>query len=94
MIAKLKSEIFHQKLKTKRIYTPLSTGDHPELDDTQLLDPKVTQQFQTLLGIANWLIQIETINIMKAITKLSKYQVIPRKGHHDRAKRILGYHKR
>jgi hypothetical protein len=78
VIAKLESEIFHEKLKTKRIYTPLSTGDHPELDDTQLLDPKVTQQFQTLLGIANWLIQIGRIDIMKAITQLSKYQVLPR----------------
>jgi hypothetical protein len=55
---------------------------------------KGTKEFLTLMGLANRLIQIETINIMKAITKLSKYQVIPRKGHLDRAKRILGYHKK
>jgi hypothetical protein len=91
VIAKLESEIFHEKFKTKRIYTPLSTGDHPELDDTPLLDPKATQQFQTLMGVANWLIQIGRIDIMNAITQLSKYQVLPRQGHLDRAKRIFGY---
>jgi len=88
------------KYKTKRVYTPLDTGNHPELDDIRIFDPnetrnsKGTKEFLTLMGLANRLIQIETINIMKAITKLSKYQVIPRKGHLDRAKRILGYHKR
>ena len=91
VIARLEDEIFKEKFKTKRIETPLVTGDHPELDQSPLLDAKGTQQFQTLMGVANWLIQIGRIDIMNAITQLSTYQVLPRAGHLDRAKRLFGY---
>jgi hypothetical protein len=88
---KLEAEVFQEKFKTKRINTPLATGDHPELDDSPLLDAKGTQQFQTLMGVANRLIQIGRTYIMNANTQLSKYQVLLRYGHLGRAKRVFGY---
>jgi hypothetical protein len=41
VIAKLESEIFHEKFKIKRIYTPLSTGDIQNLMIHHYLIPKL-----------------------------------------------------
>ena len=43
------------------------------------------------MGVVNGLIQIGRIDIMNAVTLLRMYQVLPRAGHMDRAKRLFWY---
>ena len=37
---------------------PLEKGDHPELDDTELLDKSGIEQYQSLLGSLQWAISL------------------------------------
>lgn len=76
----------------KRTYSsPLEKGDHPELDDSPLLGPEGITQYQSLIGSLQWCISIGRLDIATALMTLSSFRAIPRRGHLDRAKRIVGY---
>ena len=79
------------KEKPKKAKTPLIGGDHPELDDSELLDEEGTSHFQTLSGQLQWVITIGRFDVFTATMTLSRFRAAPRKGHLDRAKRIYGY---
>ena len=79
------------KKKPKKAKTPLIGGDHPELDDSELLDEEGTNHFQTLIGQLQWVITIGRFDVFTATMTLSRFRAAPRKGHLDRAKRIYGY---
>ncbi|KAG7358361.1 hypothetical protein IV203_014949 [Nitzschia inconspicua] len=74
-----------------RVYSPLEKGDHPELDTTPLLDPEGVQQYQSLVGSMQWAISLGRLDICTAITTLSSFNAVPRVGHLERAKRVVGY---
>eukprot|EP00957_Ditylum_brightwellii_P020917 1577521-Ditylum_brightwellii.AAC.1 len=38
--------------------TPMVTGDHPELDDTKVLDDTAHQKYQMLIGMLNWIVTL------------------------------------
>ena len=68
-----------------------SKADHPELDTSELCDEHQTKQFQTLIGQLQWLISLGRFDIAVHVMSLSRFRAQPRKGHLDRAKRIVGY---
>ena len=74
--------------------TPLPTNDHPELDNTFLLDDDRHRKYQMLLGMLNWLVGIGRFDIAHAVTSMSRFSSCPRKGHLERVLRIFGYLKR
>jgi hypothetical protein len=71
--------------------TPLLKGDHPELDDTELLEATGIQQYQSLIGSLQWAVTLGRFDIQTAVMSLSGFRTAPRVGHLDRAKRIYGY---
>ena len=77
-----------------RVYSPLEANDHPELDNSELLDAEGTQQYQSLIGMLQWIISIGRFDIQTAVMTLSSFRACPRRGHLDRAKRIVGYIKK
>ena len=79
------------KEKPRKSRPPLEGGDHPELDTSELCDEHQTKQFQTLIGQLQWLISLGRIDIAVHVMSLSRFRAQPRKGHLDRAKRIVGY---
>ena len=79
------------KEKPRKSRPPLEGGDHPELDTSELCDEHQTKQFQTLIGQLQWLISLGRFDIAVHVMSLSKFRAQPRKGHLDRAKRIVGY---
>ena len=81
--------MFKEKSRTSR--PPLEGGDHPELDTSELCDDHQTKQFQTLIGQLQWLISLGHVDIAVHGMSLSRFRAQPRKGHLDRAKRIVGY---
>ena len=81
--------IFIEKPRKSR--PPLEGGDHPELDTFELCDDHQTKQFQTLIGQLQWLISLGRFDIAVHVMSLSRFRAQPRKGHLDRAKRIVGY---
>ena len=79
------------KEKPRKSRPPLEGGDHPELDTSELCDEHQTKQFQTLIGQLQWLISLGRFDIAVHVMSLSWFRAQPRKGHLDRAKRIVGY---
>ena len=79
------------KEKPRKSRPPLEGGDHPELDTSELCDEHQTKQFQTLIGQLQWLISLGRFDIAVHVMSLSRFRAQPRKGHLNRAKRIVGY---
>ena len=75
----------------KHYASPLEENDHPELDESDFLNETDTQIYQSLIGSAQWIIQIGRFDIAVHVMTLSSFRAQPRKGHLDRIKRIIGY---
>jgi Reverse transcriptase (RNA-dependent DNA polymerase) len=73
---------------------PILHGDHPELDESELLDDSGHRKYQMLIGILNWIVTIGRFDVTFATMSLSRFTSCPRKGHLDRALKIFGYLKR
>ena len=99
-IAKWQKKMFRManqaKLRSYRTTPKYQYGfevprDHPELDDTELLDEDGIRQYQSLIGSLQWAISLGRFDISIAVMMLSGFRSAPRKGHLERAKRIIGY---
>ncbi|KAL7564900.1 hypothetical protein ACA910_009389 [Epithemia clementina (nom. ined.)] len=77
--------------KPKKAKPPLPPGDHPELDESDLLEDVGIQHCQTMIGQLQWVITIGCFDVFVATMTLSRFRAAPRKGHLERAKRIYGY---
>ena len=75
----------------QNIQSPLEKNDHPELDDTELLDADGVSQYQSLIGTLQWTISLGRFDVATAVMTMSGYRVAPRVGHLERVKRICGY---
>ena len=73
------------------VYSPLEKGDHPELDDSELLDQTGITQYQSLIGSLQWAITLGRFDIATAVMTMSSFRSAPRRGHLDRVRRICGY---
>jgi hypothetical protein len=80
--------------KPKEYSSPLLEKDHPELDNSPLLDENGIKQYQSVLGALQWLITLGRFDIQVAVMTMSGYRIAPREGHLERLKRIIGYVKR
>ena len=79
------------KEKPRKSRPPLEGGDYAELHTPELCDEHQTNQFQTLVGQLQWLISPGHFDIAVHVMSLSRFRAQSRKGHLDRAKRIVGY---
>jgi hypothetical protein len=77
--------------KPKHYASPLDKGDHPELDTSDECEMDEIKQYQSLIGSLQWAISLGRFDIAAAVMTLSSFRVSPRKGHLDRAKRVVGY---
>ena len=71
--------------------SPLEGGDHPELDTSEELDEKDTKKYQGLIGAIQWAVSIGRLDVATAVMTMSRFRANPRKGHMERARRIVGY---
>jgi hypothetical protein len=74
------------KEQPKFVTSPLAPGDHPELDDSPLLDQDGVTQYLSLIGQLQWLISMGRFDIMQAVVALSTFRAQPRIGHLERSK--------
>ena len=77
--------------KAREYTSPLEKGDHPEIDTSELLDAEGIKDFQSLIGQCQWAVSIGRFDIMTAVMTLSSFRAAPRRGHLERACRIVGY---
>ena len=75
----------------QQVQSPLEPNEHPELDDSELLEVDEIRIFQSLVGQAQWLIQLGRFDIAVHVMSLSSFRMCPRRGHLEFMKRIYGY---
>ena len=75
----------------RNVLSPLEKNDHPELDETELLDEDGIRKYQSLIGTMQWCITLGRFDIATAVMTMSGFRVAPRQGHLERLKRICGY---
>ena len=89
-LTKSYKNMFGERPSTKFL-SPLEHGDHPELDDSDLLGPDGIQKYQSLIGALQWTISLGCFDIACSIMSLSSFHVAPQVGHLEQLKRICGY---
>jgi hypothetical protein len=70
---------------------PLDKHDHPEVDETEMLDDNGIKRYQSLIGALQWAITLGRFDIQCAVMTMGRFRAAPRKGHLERLKRIIGY---
>lgn len=63
-----------------RFYAPLDPGDHPELDDSDLCDDEKIK-YMSMVGSLQWVLAFGRVDIGTATMTMSRFHIIPRKGH-------------
>ena len=64
------------------VFVPsVERGDHPEIDTSDLLDDKGTEQHQLLIGKLQWAMSLGRFGIAVAIMTMSGFRSAPREGH-------------
>ncbi len=61
--------------------SPLEKGDHPETNESDLLDLDGIKQYQSIIGSLQWAVQLGRIDITTGVMPLSSFGAAPRKGH-------------
>jgi hypothetical protein len=75
----------------KNYGSPMESGDHPEVDESDLLPPSDIPIYQMLIGCAQWAVTIGRFDIQYATNTLARYAIMPREGHMKRCHRLFGY---
>ena len=76
---------------SRKVSSPLDKNDHPELDDSPLLDDEGIRKYQSLIGTLQWTITLGRFDVGTAVMTMSSFRVAPREGHLERLRRICGY---
>jgi hypothetical protein len=63
--------------KPKKYSTPMTENDHPELDNSELLDNLAIKQYQSLIGALQWLVTLRRFDIHLGVATMSSFRVAP-----------------
>ena len=77
--------------KPKKVKTPLDPKDHPELDESELLDEKAKRIYWSLMGMLQWAITIGQMDIHIIVMTMGRFRMEPKKMHLERVERIFGF---
>ena len=83
-------QMFGEKPKG-RPRSPLESGDNPELDTSEFLKEDDIKKYQSMIGAAQWVINLGRFDIAVHVMSMSSFRVQPRVGHLTRMKRIYSY---
>ena len=75
-------------LPSMNVQSPLEHGDHPELDESELLDDEGVEKYQSLIGSQQWVILLSRFVIACAVQTMSSFRADPVIGYLQRVKRI------
>jgi hypothetical protein len=69
-------------------------GDHPEEDTSNILGNDMHTEYQSIIGMLQWVVSLCRIDVCFAVSSLSRFCACPREGHLSRALRVWGYLKK
>ena len=69
---------------------PATPDDHPELDNTPILDKTGITKFQSIIGVYQWISTSGRFDITFAVANLNRFAHCPREGHLKRSEKNVG----
>ena len=78
----------------KKASTPMVPGYRPELDSSRLLNDEEITQYQGHIGVLRWICELGRIDILVAVSMLSRYSAAPREGHLHQVIHVFAYLKK
>jgi len=78
------------KLPTK-VTTPLSSGYRPECDASRELNREEQNYYQGVIGVLRWICELGRLDIMVAVSLMSRYLAQARYGHLQQVYHIFAY---
>ena len=82
----------HGTLRKENI--PHAADDHPENDDSPIMNEDGITDFQQIIGVCQWIAISSRMDIAFAVSSLSRFAAKPRQGHFKRTLKTLGYLKK
>ena len=77
--------------KLKSYETPMAQDDHPENDNSGILNHDEHAKYRMLIGCGQWAITLGRFDAMYAIQTMARFTAAPRQGHTQRMLRVFGY---
>ena len=74
-----------------KCYTPLSSNYRPELDTSPELKADGVVEYQELIGILRWAVELGRVDINLEVSMMSSYLASPRIGHLQEVYHMFGY---
>jgi len=93
-VNQVKDELTEKGLTLKQFGTglrPYPACYRPEIDVTPVLDEERTNQFQRLIGILRWAVELGRIDILTEVSCLSQHLAETREGHLVAVYKIFKY---
>ena len=75
----------------KNYGSPMVTGYHSEIDESEQLDQEHIKIYQTMIGCAQWAVTLGRYDIQYATNTLARYTTYPKQGHLKSLIRLFGY---
>ena len=73
------------------VQSPLEHGDHPELDESELLDEEGIEKCQLLIGSQQWAISLGGFDMTCVAMTMSSFRAAPCIGHLEQVKHICSH---
>ena len=83
--------LFGTDVPKREVHAPLEPGDHPELDESPLLQGREVSIYLTMIGALQWAVALGRIDVYCATMTMSRFRSAPRAGHLERLKRVYAY---
>lgn len=71
--------------------TPLPTSYRPELDVSPELAPDDAAQYQSLIGVLRWMVELGRIDLCLEVSMMSSHLALPREGHMNNLLHIFAH---
>ena len=84
-------ERMFSELPSCHFTSPLEPNDHPEIDESELLEEDDRAKYLSMIGQLHWLITLGRFDVMSATMTMAHFQAALRIGHLCRLCRIYGY---
>ena len=68
-------------MPSQKVQWPLEKNNHPELDDSPLLDGDGVAKCQSLISTLQWTISLGRFDAAAAVMSMSSFGVAPRQAH-------------
>jgi hypothetical protein len=75
----------------KRQKQPIRLDYRSELDSSPLLNDKLTNYYQGLIGVLRWATELGRLDILTPVSLMSSYMAAPREGNLEQLFHIFGY---